>query len=223
SRWIAFDCYGTLVDWRTGLLGQLKHLAPELSPTDRDQWFDAYLSEERIIEAGPYLPYREVMGHAVVRAARSVGVELSPAQALEVAESIPNWPAFPDTGAALATLRANGFRIAVLSNIDSGLLDRTLSNLALPADCVVTAQEVGSYKPAWNHWIRFLKRTATLPDQVWHVSGSYEHDIEPARSLGFRTAYVERQGGAPARGDLGLSVRGLADLVDRLLADPIPS
>jgi 2-haloacid dehalogenase len=214
--WITFDCYGTLIDWRTGLLEQIRRLAPPGGQPER--LFAAYLREERVLEAGPYLPYREVMAEAMFRAARSEGLEFSREAAAKVPQSIPLWPPFPDTQASISSLVHAGFRIGVLSNIDNELLDLTLRNLGVRADCVVTAEDVRSYKPALNHWIRFLKRTGVRPEEALHVSGSVEYDIDSARRLGFRTAYIERYEEAAPGVDVGISVRSLAELANHLRA-----
>jgi 2-haloalkanoic acid dehalogenase type II len=216
SPWVTFDCYGTLVDWRTGLLQQFTQIAGAFAPPDEDRLFSAYVREEMDLEDGPYLPYRTVMAEALVRAARSEGLSLPPARAAEAPESIPSWPVFPDTRRALTALRERGFRIAVLSNIETDLLQRTMGTVGVQADCVVTAQEVQSYKPALSHWIKFLKQTGANPRDVWHVSASYEHDIQPARSLGFRTALIERYGRAPEGKQVGLVAHDLDELVHRL-------
>lgn len=222
APWVTFDCYGTLVDWKTGLLQQFDRLAVTGSEEDRDRLFDAYVREEQALETVPFRPYREVIAEAVYRAANSEGLELSRERANEVPESIPSWPAFPDTRRALVDLQQHQYRIGVLSNIDADLMERTLENLGVRADIVVTAEEVRSYKPAWSHWIRFLKRTGTAPDKVWHVSGSYDYDIEPARALGFRTVYVERYAGPPAGRAVGMSVPGLEGLAGRLQQGSLP-
>lgn len=219
APWVTFDCYGTLVDWRAGLLQQLERATHPSSRADRDRLFHAYVREEMHLERTGYRPYREVMTDALLRVARSEGAELSRSQAAEAPESIPDWPVFPDTREALDDLHRHGYRVAVLSNIDTDLLERTLEKLGFRADLVVTAQEVGSYKPAWNHWIRFLKRSAATPSDVWHVSGSYEYDLEPAETLGFRTVYIERYGALPANKKVDASLHGLTGLVGRIGSD----
>jgi 2-haloalkanoic acid dehalogenase type II len=218
SSWVTFDCYGTLVDWRMGLLQQFKRFAEASTPLDENRLFAAYVREEMELEHGPYLPYRAVMAEALVRAARLEGLLLPPTRAAEAAESIPSWPVFPDTRRALTALRERRFRIAVLSNIEADLLKRTLDIVGVRTDCIVTAHEVRSYKPAFGHWIKFLKQTGSDPADVWHVSSSYEHDIEPARTLGFRTAFVERYGGAPKGKEVGLMARDLDELASQLLS-----
>jgi 2-haloalkanoic acid dehalogenase type II len=214
--WVTFDCYGTLVDWQTGILMQFKVAAGPSPPADEDRLFRAYVKEEMRLENGPYRPYRAVMTEALVRAAHAEGLSLAPAQVTEAASSIPAWPVFSDTRRALNALRARGFRIGVLSNIETDLLRRTMETVGVKPDCVVTAQEVQSYKPAFNHWIRFLRLTGADPRDVWHVSASFEHDIQPARSLGFRTAFIERYGKAPEGREVGLTAHNLEDFVQQL-------
>ena len=218
AAWVTFDCYGTLIDWQRGLLEQLDHLAP--TRADPARLFSAYLREEKALEAGPYMPYRQLMAEAVRRAARSEGFDVSSEAAKAVPDSIRGWPPFGDTRDSLSALASEGYRIGVLSNIDNDLLTLTLQNLNLEADCVVTAEDVRSYKPAFNHWIRFLKQTGQQPEGVLHVSGSIEYDIDSSRRLGFRTAYVARYGDAAAGSAAGFSVRDLAELVQRLRQKP---
>lgn len=223
SRWVTFDCYGTLVDWRTGLFDTLDR---ELPPTfsfpsgSKERFFRAFLSEEQREESGPYRPYREVMARALGAAASIVGVPLDPSSVEAIVDSIPEWPLFPDTEEALRELAGRGVRLAVLSNIDRDLLERTLSRRGLRITSQVTAEELRSYKPSPGHWIRFLKRTAVDPEQVWHVAGSYEYDIVTACMLGFRTAYVNRYEGSSEGDCSDIVVADLSEFARRLALPP---
>lgn len=193
--WVTFDCYGTLIDWRTGLLEALRRTTASWTEAERARLFPAYLAAEQRLEGGPYRTYRELVVDALREAAATCGRSISESEAGEVPESIPEWPAFSDTRAALEALRAHGFRIAVLSNIDRDLLDRTLRAHDLAVDLSVTASDVRSYKPFPAHWVRFLKQTHVVPNEVWHVAGAYPYDIPVAARLGFRTAYIARYSG----------------------------
>ncbi len=193
--WVTFDCYGTLVDWRTGLLGALERTTASWTDGERGRLFAAYLAAEQRLEEGPYRPYRELVVDALRAAAATCGRSISETEARAMPESIPEWPAFSDTRTALGALRSQGFHIAVLSNIDRDLLDRTLRAHGLAVDLAVTASEVRSYKPFPAHWVRFLKEVHVTPSEVWHVAGAYPYDIPVAARLGFRTAYIARYPG----------------------------
>lgn len=201
--WVTFDCYGTLVDWRLGLLASLR---TALGPRGRGEervLLERYLEEEPQVESGPYRPYREVVEVALLRAAERGGVALERGAIARLVDEIPEWPAFEDAAPVLDSLRARGVGVALLSNIDTGILGRTLARSGLKVDLFVTAEEVRSYKPAPPHWVRFLQRTGARPENVLHCSGAYEYDLPTAARLGFRTAFVSRYPGVepgPAAG-----------------------
>lgn len=211
--WVTFDCYGTLVDWRTGLTRALVEVLGPMPPIDADRIFDEYGPRERTLEAGPYRSYREVMAEALQQASRTVGHELSKGAAQSVVETIPHWPLFPDAGPTLEALHQGGRRVAILSNVDRDLLDRTLASHRLAVDVSISADEVRAYKPSLAHWVRFLKVTGASPGETWHVSGGYEYDIPPAAQLGFRTVYLHREKGDVLARKAAHQVRDLAALV----------
>ena len=222
-RWVTFDCYGTLVDWRAGLLDALDQTLPASSPLalgPRERFFRTFLVEEQRLESGTYLPYREVMASALRAAAAVERIPLNQGSADAIVDSIPTWPLFPDTGLAVRELASRGVRLAVLSNIDRDLLEQTLSHHGLEITTCVTAQDVGSYKPSPPHWIRFLKQTGLDPERVWHVAGSYEYDITTACALGFRTVFVARYGGTGEGGCSDIEVTDLAEFARRLALPP---
>lgn len=220
GRWVTFDCYGTLVDWRTGLLESLKRTLPGLDRTAAHRLFESYLVEEQRLESGPYRSYREIMIGSLIAAAAGVHLPVDRAEAAAVADSLPDWPLFPDTERALRTLDQRDVRVAILSNIDRDLLDRTLKTHRLAPTIVVTAEDVKSYKPAPAHWIRFLDESRAEPGRTWHVAGSFEYDLETANLLGFRTAYVPRYGPAMSGEEASATVSDLGDFVDRLAFPP---
>ena len=223
GRWVTFDCYGTLVDWRSGLLHALEHNVPRISRGAGDRFFSTYLTEEKRLEEGPYRSYRETMAAALLASADREGLSMGRANAEAIVESIPEWPLFADTESALRTLRGRGVRLAVLSNIDRDLLDRTLSGHALEMSLSVSAEEVRSYKPAPAHWIRFLEESGTDPAGVWHVAGSFDYDIATANRLGFRTAFLTRYETAAVGEDASVIATGLDDFANRLAFPPEPA
>lgn len=210
--WVSFDCYGTIVDWRRGILDEVVKLFDPSDETERARIFTEYLQEERTLEEGPYQSYREIMSEAIRRVSQRRGRPLTPEEAGRLPESLPTWPVFPDSKRGLDRIRQQGRRIAILSNIDRDLLDRTISENALPVDLSITAQEVRSYKPAFAHWIRLLKETGMSPEHGLHVAGSFGHDIEPAAALGFPTVYVDRYGPLPPGAQAGSTIRSMDDI-----------
>lgn len=226
APWITFDCFGTLVDWREGFLRAVDRLGIVRTPGETERLFQRYLDVEPASEAPPYRSYRDVMTNALIQAGRSMGLEITTEVARRLPESVPDWPVFPDVATPFESLRQRGFRIGILSNIDQDILDRTLSRQRIPADCVVTAEAVRSYKPAPPHWARFLKETGADPRSTVHVSGSYEYDLETAGAFGFRTVYVARYGPLPAGRSVDSVVEGLPELPDApalsgILAGPL--
>ncbi len=214
--WVSFDCFGTLVDWRTGLLRSLDRAIGTDLPTVRDRLFATYLAEERRIEAGPYRSYRQIVPAALAGAARAVDRDVDPEWLGRVVDDLPDWPLFDDTAVALDLLRGAGRSVAILSNIDRDLLDVTLRHHGLRVDLTVTAEDTRSYKPAPAHWIRFLKSTGASPSETLHCAGAYDYDLPPAARLGFRTAYIERFPGAPygpAAGTVVPDLRALLSVV----------
>lgn len=193
-----FDCYGTLVDWETGLLGALRPILDRgaCHPSDA-HIVSAFAEAEREVESGAYLPYREVCAEVTRLVAHRFAVPLKPGEEHHLALSIRDWPAFEETPAVLRALKAR-YRIGVLSNIDDDLFAFTRPKLGVDLDEVVTAQRVRSYKPGPAHFEEALRRMGLRPDEVLHIAESRFHDVAPARRLGIRTVWVNRKGGGPS-------------------------
>ncbi len=211
---LTFDCYGTLIDWEGGIAGAFQAAARARGVRlERAAVLDAYLDAERRVEAGPYRRYREVLTEGARGAAAALGWPLGPGDAGFLADSVGAWRPFPDTNPALGRLRAAGYTLGILSNIDDDLLAATRRHFPVDFDFVVTAQQVGSYKPARAH---FDAARRVIGARRWlHVAQSYFHDVVPARALGIPTAWINRHGEAPPDG--GRADRELPTL--RELAD----
>lgn len=193
-RAMTFDCYGTLIDWETGILGAVepilrRHGADALWTPERV--LSLYARFEREIERGPYMPYRLVLREVMSRFARELGAEFSKAELGALADSIRDWPAFPDTAQALRALQER-FRLCVVSNIDRDLFAGSAPKLGVRLDALVTAEDVRSYKPGRAHFDAALRALGLRAEQVLHVAESKYHDIAPARLLGFPTCWVNR-------------------------------
>ena len=193
SRVIAFDCYGTLIDWAAGLRGSLDAVFGETVAQLGTELFEAYVQLEAVVEAEPYRPYREVLAATAERLAQRYGLELPPGRARRLAETLPEWRPFPDTNAALARLKEH-YRLGVLSNIDRDLFAGTARHFDIEFDFVVTAEDVRSYKPAPGHFHRLLEDCAEQ-ETVLHVAQSLYHDGIPAAELGMAYVWINRYRG----------------------------
>jgi 2-haloalkanoic acid dehalogenase type II len=214
-RYLPFDCYGTLIDWRRGIEESLEAAFGKLS-TRGVALMESYAEAERLEEAD-YQKYREVLRRTALRLTQDIGVGGREESATRFAASVPSWPAFADSAGALRVLGAKGYRRYILSNVDTDLLVGTIQNNGLEVDGFVAAEEVGSYKPSDGHWVKFLEKTGASKEEVLHVTQSVFHDIVPAGRLGFQTAWVNRYGQALPTGIEPLyiadSLEGLASVL----------
>jgi 2-haloacid dehalogenase len=215
---VSFDCYGTLVDWRGGMRAALESLQREegvmLPVADV---ITRYLAREVEVEK-TWRPYREVLEVALGLALDDLGVRVSPRARKVFAATIGTWPPFPETRSALASLREDGTRIAILSNVDDDMIERSVAAIGVPFDWVVTALAVHSYKPGPAHWDRLIELCGAGKSEILHVGASLHHDIEPAAKLGFRTVWIDRLSEPPGsvRADHRLpDLRELPELVRR--------
>ena len=196
--WISFDCYGTLIDWETGLLGYLRPLLQAKGCAVGDAKILALYSEfEPRQQAGHYRTYRDVLASVVCDFARELRLEVSDGEAAGLAESIRDWQPFADTVAGLQRLHSR-YKLAVLSNIDDALFAHTAPKLEVRFDGVVTAQQVHSYKPSLNNFEALLRRHAIPRERLLHVAESLYHDVAPAHQLGISTVWVNRRQGKEA-------------------------
>jgi 2-haloacid dehalogenase len=222
---LTFDCYGTLIDWEAGILTGLRRvLDPHAVAATDDELLEAYARAEADLEAGPYRRYREVLGEGLRRVARRHGVEPTPDEVAAFGGSVGEWPAFPDSAAALARL-AKRFRLGVITNCDDDLFALSNRRLGATFDWIVTAQQVGSYKPDPRNFEVALERIRMPQGRILHVAQSLFHDHVPARRLGLATAWIDRRRGRPGFGATppadatpDFAVPDMAAFADRALA-----
>jgi 2-haloacid dehalogenase len=196
---LTFDCYGTLIDWEAGLVGAF---APILSAhgveADADDVLERFARHEAAAEAAPYRRYRDVLAEALDGIARELAFEPTAAEVTTFSGSVVDWPAFPDSPAALAQLQRR-FRLGVITNCDDDLFAASARRLQTAFDWVVTAEQAGSYKPDEANFRLAFDRIGLPRERIIHVAQSLFHDHVPAKRLGLTTVWInrrhDRQGG----------------------------
>jgi 2-haloacid dehalogenase len=197
---LTFDCYGTLIDWESGIFSALRPILAAHGKTLSDAKLLEFYSElEPQYQQGEFRPYREVL-QAVVRGfGERLGFAPSDAEANSLPESLANWKPFPDTVAALKRLKSR-FKLAIMSNVDDDLFSFSEPQLEVRFDHVITAQQAQAYKPSMSIFKLALNRIGLPPERVLHVGQSIYHDVVPAKSLGMGTAWVKRASLRPGAG-----------------------
>ena len=209
DRWLTFDCFGTLIDWRHGIrtTGEL------LFPGRGQDFLDTYIALEAEVESeGPFKRYRAVLTETTRRAAKRLEVELKPDDATALVSTIPYWPPFADVAPALGELRKQGWKFALLTNCDRDIIALTQRRLPANFDAVVTAEDVSAYKPNPAHFRLFQSTFASSASAWIHVAQSYFHDIQPTHELGITRIWVNRQGEKDDPLLADAVIRGLAQL-----------
>jgi 2-haloacid dehalogenase len=216
TRWASFDCYGTLVDWETGIGATLERLWPE---EDSARLRERYHEVEPRVQLGSRAPYRDVLAEALRLVADHEGLVLTTRDEPALADSLPDWPVFPEVRGALNELRGRGWSLAVLSNTDPDLLAASLERIGVPVDLTVTAADAGSYKPAHGHWERFFEQSGAVRERHAHVAASAFHDLAPAAELGLTAVWINRlgeEGDLPRAAELP-DLAGLPDTLEELV------
>ncbi len=197
-RAITFDCYGTLIDWETGLLGALRPVLRAHGSKLRDEQILALYAELEPAAQNPYRRYREVLQEVVLGFGKRLGFQVSEVEARSLPDSLKGWQPFPDTVAALQKLQTH-FRLAIVSNTDDELFAGTAPHLQVKFDQVITAEQADAYKPSLAPFRLALERLGLPKEQVLHAGQSVYHDVVPARSLGLATVLVRRRGSGATR------------------------
>jgi 2-haloacid dehalogenase len=194
---LSFDCYGTLIDWEAGLAAVLGPWARSRGLGLSDEaLLAAYSGQESRAEAEhPGEAYPAILARSLRGLGCELGAEVSDEDARRLARSVPDWPAFPDSRAALADL-AGRYRLIILSNVDRDSFAASSRRLGVTFTSVITAQDVGSYKPSPRNFDALLAETDRLGvprGRLLHVAQSLFHDHVPARRAGLRTVWINRR------------------------------
>jgi len=219
-RAITFDCYGTLVDWESGIRAWAQKLIDRKGIADKIDAADFLRrwEEHQFALLAPYRGYRDLAARAVERVLRDLKVPVEPDDGPSLADQIQTWRPFPDTPEALRRL-GQKYRLGVISNMDNVVLFETIARLGAPIHFRVSAEDAKAYKPDPKPFELMLARTGLPANEVLHAAFGWKYDLGPARALGMQTAFVDRGGGKPVDVHADFEVPSLAALADRLLAD----
>ena len=194
-EWLSFDCYGTLVDWESGICRAVRDVFASYGTELTDPEILCLFSEiePKVQQSSSYLDYRQVLNRVMVAIGMEIGVDLSEADAARLAGSLPEWPVFPDVVGALLSFKSR-YKLAVISNVDDDLFSSTVEAIGVDFDVVVTAQQVGSYKPDLHNFTVAAERMGVDRTRWLHVAESLYHDVAPANRLGIASVWVNRSG-----------------------------
>jgi 2-haloacid dehalogenase len=215
---LTFDCYGTLIDWESGILNELKPWTTRHGiEVSNDALLEAFGDvEARCERETPARLYPEILESVLERLAARWSVTLRQGEARAFGESVGRWPAFPDSPAALQYLKQH-YKLVILSNVDHASFAKSNERLGVAFDRVITAQDIGSYKPDvrnFRHAMADIKQTLGVEaNQVLHTAQSIFHDIVPAKSVGLATMWINRRrgregwGATPPPSEPGAAIR----------------
>ena len=194
---LTFDCYGTLIDWESGMVEALKALTDRVQrPLTRDQILEAHARHESSQQHyTPAKRYRNLLPIVYKRLAEEWGVHATHEDCVEYGRSVGNWPAFEDTQGALQYLKKY-FRLVILSNVDNETFQASNRRLQVDFDAIYTAEDIGSYKPSarnFEYMIEKLEGIGVKKEKILHTAESVFHDHKPANAHGLKSCWIYRR------------------------------
>jgi 2-haloalkanoic acid dehalogenase type II len=194
---LTFDCYGTLIDWESGIFTALQPLLQKGGELfSRDTALEIFARHESAQEAEtPAMIYSELLAEVSRRIAAEFSIAASDADHARFGASVPDWPAFPDSAEALAYLKQH-FKLVILSNVDRASFAGSNARLGVEFDAIYTAQDVGSYKPDLANFRYMLEHLAAIgieKTDILHTAQSLFHDHVPAKQVGLANAWIDRR------------------------------
>ena len=201
---LTFDCYGTLIDWETGLYAALQPLLARAAPgLDREAVLACFARlQSAQEEKTPAMIYSALLTAVHRQLAQEWGAAPDAAEDARFGASVPDWPAFADSTTALAYLKRH-YQLVILSNVDRASFAGSNRRLGVEFDAIYTAQDIGSYKPDLANFHYLLARLAErgiAPEQILHTAQSLYHDHGPAKRIGLASAWINRRHGRPGWG-----------------------
>jgi 2-haloacid dehalogenase len=224
---ISFDCYGTLIDWESGIISGLRPvLANHRIDVTDDEILGLHAQTEHRLQSsstkGNYTKYRNILRQEVLEAGERWGFEPEPSEVDALADSLRDWKPFPDTVEVLHALKRR-YKLAIISNVDDGLFALTACHLEVEFDWIITAEQAGTYKPSRNNFEVAIGRMGVGRERILHAAESLFHDVAPAKEMGLSTVWVHRRTGKegfgatpPADAKPDLEVPDLRTLASKL-------
>ncbi|AOO80882.1 haloacid dehalogenase type II [Bosea vaviloviae] len=194
---LTFDCYGTLIDWESGMVAALQPLVSKAArPLSRNDVLEAHARHEsRQQLQTPGKLYRELLAVVYKRLAEEWNVAVSWEECLAYGRSVRDWPAFPDTVEALRELKQH-YQLVILSNVDNESFAFSNAKLGVAFDAIYTAEDIGSYKPAaanFDYMLTALADRGIAKTDILHTAESMFHDHKPANASGLASCWIYRR------------------------------
>jgi 2-haloacid dehalogenase len=196
-RALSFDCYGTLIDWESGMSAALRKWADSAGVSVSDRHLLRLVSEIETVVQGensPALRYPEVLAEVLRRIGARLNAPVSDDDALQFGQTVGDWPAFPDSAPALTRLRSH-FRLIIVSNVDRASFAASNRRLGVTFDKIITAEDVGAYKPRAPHFEALFDSLSEMGlerSDLLHVAQSLFHDHGPAQRYGLPSVWIDR-------------------------------
>lgn len=194
---LTFDCYGTLIDWESGIFAGLRSLLERVKPElTRDQVLEAHARHESSQQK--YTPgkrYQDLLPIVYKRLAEEWGVPFTHEECVAYGQSVRDWPAFPDTVEALQYLKKH-YKLVILSNVDNETFTYSNARLKVEFDAIITAEDVGAYKPSprnFEYMLEKLGERGISKDKILHTAESLFHDHKPANAFGLASCWIYRR------------------------------
>jgi putative hydrolase of the HAD superfamily len=201
---LTFDCYGTLIDWESGIFQGLKTLLDRAkTPLTRDRVLEAHARHESSQQKyTPAKRYQELLPIVYKRLAEEWGLPFTHEECVAYGRSVQNWPAFEDSAEALQYLKKH-FKLVILSNIDNESFTYSNAKLKVEFDAIITAEDVGSYKPSprnFEYMLEKLGDRGIKKEKILHTAESLFHDHKPANEFGLTSCWIYRRHSQPGFG-----------------------
>jgi 2-haloacid dehalogenase len=192
---LTFDCYGTLIDWNSGIRAYLADLLARKGAGIDPEEFNRHWYYEREIKTigGPFMLYRQVLRTSLQDALRDFDIPVEPNDGSDFGSAMESWEPFPESVEVLTRL-AKSYELAVISNSQHDLIQHAVAKLGSPFTHVITAEDARAYKPAARPFELALERAAVSPDHTLHIAQSQVVDIPRSKAMGIRTVWINRHG-----------------------------